>query len=73
MAKRITIGDFLTDGEITRAMQLYKSDRANFHTVVLEQIIRPNMARINQALGQENDPDYLAYMVEWVFNNVYGD
>jgi hypothetical protein len=34
--------------------------------VVCEQIICPNLERINRTLGQENDPMHLAYAVEYV-------
>ena len=32
---------------------------------IRDEIIKPNIDRINKALGQENDPDYLAYAVEY--------
>jgi hypothetical protein len=58
--KQVAISDFLTDAEIEKAIKL-KSQKA-----VREQIIEPNIERINQTLGQENDPAYLAYAVEYV-------
>lgn len=59
--KTVTLHDFLTEDEIQAAIQL--CDRKK----VRDEIIVPNMARINEALGQENDADYLALMVEYVF------
>jgi phosphatidylserine/phosphatidylglycerophosphate/cardiolipin synthase-like enzyme len=58
--RQITLYDFLTDDEIAQAVEL--RDRK----AVRDQIIVPNMERINAALGQENDADYLAYAVEYV-------
>lgn len=57
--KQATLKDFLTDSEIRRAMEL-KQARA-----ICEEIIKPALARINRALGQENDPIYIAYAVEY--------
>jgi hypothetical protein len=65
--KTVTINDFLTDAEINQAIRLYQTAQpGTFNKLLSEQIIVPNLERINQALGQENDPHYLAYMVEYV-------
>lgn len=66
--KTITINQFLTDAEIAQAAKLYEElkDTGRFAATVDEKIITPNIARINTALGQENDPRYLAYCVEYV-------
>lgn len=69
--KRISLHDFLTDVEIRKAMDLYQQDRDNFHRRCLEEIIKPNMDRINAALGQENDPGFLAYAVEYVMTQIF--
>lgn len=55
--RHVTLGDFLTDAELLQAITL--ADRRK----IRDFIIQPNIERINQALGQENDPDYLAYAV----------
>jgi hypothetical protein len=66
----VTIADFLTEDEIIKAQQLYKTDRANFHERCREEIIKPNMDRIDKALGQKNDAGYLAYAVEYVMSQL---
>lgn len=69
IAKKINIADFLTPAEIKQALQLYKQckkDGTRFSTKMVEQIIQPNMARIDKQLGQENNPLYLAYAAEFV-------
>ena len=58
--KQMTIFDFLTEAEVEQAAKL--CDRI----AVRDQLIAPNMERINKALGQENDPDYLSFCVEYV-------
>jgi len=58
--RQVTLGDFLTDEEIEKAMMLTDKDS------IKESVIEPNIERINKALGQENDSDYLAYMVLYV-------
>ena len=55
--RHVTLGDFLTDAELLQAITL--ADRRKIRDL----LIQPNIERINQALGQENDPDYLAYAV----------
>lgn len=68
MIKQITIDQFLTAREIDRAAELYTqlSATGRFAKTLEDEIITPNMERINQALGQENDPRYLAYAVEFI-------
>jgi hypothetical protein len=58
--KKVAIGDFLTEAQIKRACELKKAKD------ICDEIIRPNIALINAKLGQENDPMYLSYMVEYV-------
>jgi hypothetical protein len=67
--KQFTIDQFLTTAEIERAATLYKTlaGTGRFASTVDVEIITPNIDRINTALGQENDPRYLAYAVEYVF------
>lgn len=58
--KTITLSDFLTDKEIALAWRLEDAQD------IAEKIIKPNIERINRALGQENDPLYLGYCTEYV-------
>ena len=57
---RITIEDFLTADEIKRCFELKKAG------LIVEEIIKPNIDRINKKLGQENDCGYLGYACEYV-------
>lgn len=69
--KTISLTDFLTKKEIDLALRLYKTAApGTFNKTIVPKIIEPNLARINAALGQENDPRYLGYMVEYVFSRV---
>lgn len=70
MSKNITVGDFLTNEEIEKVQTIWRDDRNGFHKRVLEEIIQPNMDRINRDLGQENNPDFLAYLLEYVMGRV---
>lgn len=72
--KFITIDQFLTRDEIERAFRLYRSLKGTgkFASTVDEEIIAPNMERINKALGQKNDSRYLAYVVEFAMDKVIG-
>ena len=68
--KTCTITDILTEEEIVQARKLYRQlkDTGRFATEVCKTLIEPNMARINHRTGQENDPKYLAYAVEYVLS-----
>jgi hypothetical protein len=73
MPKQMTIADFLTDQEIQKAMRLYRTAApGTFAKRCAEEIITPNMERINASLGQDNDPTYLAYCVEYVLGQTEG-
>jgi hypothetical protein len=66
--KHFNIAQILTETEIDKAWQLYQSvPESLFAEAVDNQLIKPNMERINKALGQENDSRYLAYAVEFAF------
>lgn len=62
MVKRVTINDFLTWDEILQAQKLKDAEP------ICEEIIKPNIDRINRILKQQNDPMYIAYAVEFVIN-----
>lgn len=66
--KTMCLDDFLTRKEIARAQALYRATSEGpegYARLVCAELIRPNIARINAALGQPNDPMYLAYAVEY--------
>lgn len=76
MVKTATIDQFLTVAQINEAIDIWKehrNERQTFHELILEKVVRPNMAQINKRLGQENDPDYIAYMLEFAFIAVERD
>lgn len=66
--KQITLPDFLTDEQIEKARELYMAGTPGFARAVKDLLIEPNIEEINRKLGQENDPMFLAYAVEYVFN-----
>lgn len=61
--KQFTLPDILTQDEIKQAARLKKAD------LICKEIIEPNIERINEALGQENDPLYLAYACEYALQS----
>lgn len=67
--KTATIADFLTHEEIKKATKLYQEvgGTPTFAKTCRDEIILPVITRINKQLGQENDPLYLAYAVEYSF------
>lgn len=63
--KTFTINQILTEAEIVKAVEIYNSCEhgVGFARRCSDEIIKPVIGRINAALGQENDPDYIAYAV----------
>jgi hypothetical protein len=71
MTRQVVLQDFLTEDEISKAISMWKFDNSSgYARRVCDVIIRPNMSRINKALGQENDPMYLAYALEFAMGQV---
>lgn len=58
--KRVTLIDFLSLEQIAQA------DRLSTVEEICDQVIQPNIQAINERLGQENDPMYIAYMTYFV-------
>lgn len=57
--RTVSLSSFLTQEEIEKAVRL--QDAASIKRYIIE----PNIKRINEALGQENDATYLSYAVEY--------
>lgn len=53
----ITLGELFTDDELIRIGCSTSREQ------IRDEVIKPNMDRINRATGQENDPDYLSYAI----------
>jgi phosphatidylserine/phosphatidylglycerophosphate/cardiolipin synthase-like enzyme len=69
----VTLPQFLTEEQITKAIELYESHGMDAAAMIEVQVIAPNMAAINEKLGQENDARYLAYAVVYVFSQSEGN
>lgn len=63
----ITLGEVFTDEQISLARTLFKnaSEKSFSHGSLIndltELVVKPNLPRINEVTGQENDPRYWAY------------
>ena len=67
MTRQVVITDFLTDEQIAKAQELFRSvPDYEFARRCAETIIFPNLITINQKLGQANNAMYLAYAVQYV-------
>lgn len=60
----VKITDILTDEQIHRAVELGRAQE------ICSEIIKPNIEEINLKIGQQNDPMYLAYMVEYALVSI---
>ena len=59
------LGELFTKQEIKRAVTLFSTSPKSFHRDCTEQIVRPALERINRVTGQNNDENYLAYVLEY--------
>lgn len=74
MVKTLHLGSILTNKEMKEALKLYKkAETHQFAERCAAEIIRPIIERINKDLGQENDPLYLAYCVEYAIRRTNGE
>ena len=65
-AKTIPVGAILTQKEMKEALKLYDTaENHRFAERCAAEIIGPVIDRINKDSGQENDPRYLAYCIEY--------
>jgi hypothetical protein len=67
--KYALVGSFLTQQEIEVALTMWNRSKRNFARRIHDQFILPNINRIDAALGQKNDPMFLAFLVEYAFTN----
>lgn len=56
--KTITLKDLFNRKELRLIAKL------KYAKAICEQVVQPNIERINKVVGQENDPMYIAYMCE---------
>jgi len=68
--KTMTLPQFLTEEQIAEAVRLYEEHGVLAVEQIRKHVIEPNMTAINAKLGQENDPQYLAYAVFHVLTQV---
>lgn len=78
--KTVSLEDVLSQVEIEQARTLYKryqeikaehfdiAHGVSFNDLIVDQIIEGAMPRINEVTGQENNPRYIGYMVEYWLN-----
>lgn len=67
--KTVSLEQIFTDAELEKAWQMFRTTPPRqFVTKCAEEIIVPVLPRINKALGQANDPRFLAYAVYYVFS-----
>ena len=62
--KTITIGDLFTKEMIQAASQCKNTDE------IKQKVIIPNMRTINKATGQDNDPGYMTYLMEYALSRL---
>lgn len=64
--KRITMYDILTQEQIKQARDIYREmSQYGCQQRLHDEIVVPNLAHINKKLGQENDPMFLSYLLQY--------
>jgi hypothetical protein len=64
---QFALGQLFSDDALNQAIRIWRDDRDNFHNRVLKEVVEPAMANINKVTGQENDPRFIAYALEYAF------
>lgn len=78
MAKPRTmpLNAILTKKEMENAIKIYDAlgptQKSQFAERCAAEVIRPVIERINESSGQENDPLYLAYCIEYALMKTRG-
>jgi hypothetical protein len=69
--KEVKIGDFLEESECKELVEIYKKSKAKDKDFVQEcvEFLTPKMTKINEKIGQENDPLYMSYVFQWFLGN----
>jgi hypothetical protein len=57
--KKVTLNEILTPKQVAAAA------RCRTAREICDRVVAPNLQEINERLGQENDPMYLAYVIEF--------
>ena len=60
--KKVKITDFLNEDQIKKCLELKKAH------LIHDQVIKENIKEIDDKLGQENDPLYLSYLIEYLID-----
>jgi hypothetical protein len=67
----VPLGAFLTDAQMGELLALYRTCKAGtFAKQAAEKVIKPNLSKLNAITKQENDPMYVAYVIEHVFSTL---
>lgn len=60
----ISLSDFLSEADIKKCIEIWATKPEHEHArTIASEVIEPQLVQINQKLGQENNPLYLAYVV----------
>lgn len=51
---------------IEQAEKSSSNQHLHAHDLIRDEVIKPIMGRIDKATGQKNDPDYWAYVLQWM-------
>ena len=62
--RTIQVSDYFSD------FQLKLASKCENVTEICEKVVKPHLAEINRINGQENDPKYWAYALQYVLSQV---
>lgn len=72
--RNVTIGDLFTDADLSRGAEIIRANGDAGNVALIDKlqsdVIEPALHRLNQITGQEdNNPRYLAYLLEHILRN----
>lgn len=62
--KTINLAEYFTEDELILAVKLKTAKP------ICEQIVKPVINRLNKDIGQENDPLYISYALEYAISTI---
>lgn len=63
--KMIRLSHIFTPLDIAKGIKIVREKPHNLHQRLRDEVVAAVMPRINDVTGQENDADYVAYLLEY--------
>jgi hypothetical protein len=71
-AEKKTFINFLTQGEMKLAIHLRRTTNGAFRQECIDKVVKPAYNRITKNLGKQYSPEFLAYYIEHIVDDLLG-